>query len=597
MAVIPPPPAEPPRIPGPHRAPGVSPFSRLSRVPLPALVGGGLAVGAGGLFLVGSLLVGGEIAPGTSVHGVDIGGLSPAAARELLGDELAGVQAEPMEVLIGEESEEVHELDPAAAGLTVDIAATVDRAERPGLLGRLFGGDGGELEPVVRQDEEAGRAELSELAEASDTTVREGAVAFEDGAVAVTEPRPGTELDVAASLGLLRDGFLARVADGDGAGPVRLPVHHAQPRTDAAEVDRVVREFAEPAMSGPVVLTAGDARIVVPPEVLGDHLRLDADDEGRLEPALDGAGLADDERLAGPIEDAAVEPTDATLRLAGGEVVASGGAPGSRVDRDAIGETVWPLLTERGEAARTAPVATEPVEAELTADNYRDLGIVEQMSTFTVNFDPAPYRTTNIGRAAELINGSLVPAGEEWSFNDTVGERTEENGFVEGIIILDDQYQQAQGGGVSAVATTMFNAAFFAGVDPVEYGAHSFYIERYPAGREATVAWGSLDLRFLNDSGNALYVLADATDTSVTVTFLGTKRYDEVRAEAGPRENVQEPGRREGEGEDCVPQPPLEGFDIDVDRVFVDGGREVGRETFTTHYVPRDEVVCRAGEE
>ncbi len=323
---------------------------------------------------------------------------------------------------------------------------------------------------------------------------------------------------------------------------------------------------------------------------------MNADGSGRLSPVLDGAGLADDERLAEPFARASVAPTDATLRLDGGEVVAEGGAPGSRVVTEGLGDTVLPLLPGRGEAARTGSLPTERVEPELSADTHRELGIVEEMSSFTVGFEPAAYRTTNIGRAAELINGSLVRAGETWSFNGTVGERTEENGFVEGVIILDDQYERAQGGGVSAVATTMFNAVFFAGVDPVEYGAHSFYIERYPEGREATVAWGSLDLRFLNDSGHAIYILADATDTSVTITFLGTKRYDEVRAETGPRENVTQPERREGEGEDCVPQPPLEGFDVAVDRVFVEDGRETGRETFSTRYVPRDEVTCPEAE-
>jgi vancomycin resistance protein YoaR len=132
----------------------------------------------------------------------------------------------------------------------------------------------------------------------------------------------------------------------------------------------------------------------------------------------------------------------------------------------------------------------------------------------------------------------------------------------------------------------------------VEYGAHSFYIERYPEGREATVAWGSLDLKFRNDSGNALYIDAQATDTSVTITFLGTKKYDAVEAVKGPRTNVKEPGTREGaSGEKCVPQTPLEGFDVAVDRVFKDGGREVDRETFKTRYVPRDEVTCDAATE
>ncbi|OEJ35471.1 hypothetical protein BGK67_04385 [Streptomyces subrutilus] len=150
------------------------------------------------------------------------------------------------------------------------------------------------------------------------------------------------------------------------------------------------------------------------------------------------------------------------------------------------------------------------------------------------------------------------------------------------------------GGAVPAVATTVFNATFFAGVEAVEYGAHSFHIERYPEGRGATVAWGSLDLRFANDSGKALYIQAEATDTSVTITFLGTRKYEEVRAVQGPRTNVQPPATRKGSGPKCEPRSPLEDFDAAVDRVFVQGGKEVKRETMKTRYTPRDTVTCGA---
>lgn len=219
-------------------------------------------------------------------------------------------------------------------------------------------------------------------------------------------------------------------------------------------------------------------------------------------------------------------------------------------------------------------------------------GAGQKLSSFTVAFPAAPYRTHNIARAVQLINGAVVLPGDTWSFNNTVGERTEENGFVDGIMINDGRYVKAPGGGVSAVATTMYNAMFFAGLRPLEHGAHSFYIERYPEGREATVAWGTLDLRWQNDSGHPVRIRATSTDTSVTITLLGTKRYDEIRATQGPRTHITPPAKRTATGPDCEVQTPLEGFDVAVDRVFVKGGHEVKRETFRTHYTPRDEVVC-----
>lgn len=217
---------------------------------------------------------------------------------------------------------------------------------------------------------------------------------------------------------------------------------------------------------------------------------------------------------------------------------------------------------------------------------------MRQLSSFTVAFPAAPYRTHNIARAVELIDGAVVRPGETWSFNTAVGERTEQNGFVDGIMINDGRYVKAPGGGVSAVATTMYNAMFFAGLAPVEHGAHSFYIERYPEGREATVAWGTLDLRWRNDSGHPVRIRATSTDTSVTIALRGTPRYDAIRATQGPRTHVTPPGKRTATGPDCEAQTPLEGFDVAVDQVFVRGGQEVKRETYRTHYTPRDEVTC-----
>ncbi|UED88225.1 VanW family protein [Streptomyces profundus] len=537
---------------------------------------------------------GGRIASGTTVLGVDIGGLSPEEARARLTAELVEVRAAPIRVVLGETDEPVYEVDPEEAGLVLDVSATVELADRPGLLGRVFGGDGGAIEPVVVHHKEHSGELLGRLAEEADSTVTEGEVGFEDGEVRITEPRAGTALAVEPAVDLLRTGYL-----DEEVQPVRLPVSQAQPLVDEEEVARAVREFAEPAMSGPVRLRAedGTAEVSLSPDLLGDHLRLEADDEGRLEPALAQEELVADERLAAQLTAATEEPTNATLALQGGSVVASGGSAGRAVDTEQLGEALLPLVTGVGAAARTGVLPTQEVEPALSAENHRDLGLVEEISSFTVEFEPAAYRITNIGRAAELINGSLVEPDEVWSFNETVGERTEGNGFVEGVIILDDRYQTAQGGGVSAVATTMFNAAFFAGVEFVEYGAHSFYIERYPEGREATVAWGSLDLRFRNDSGNALYVLASADDHSVTITFLGTRAYDEIRSETGPRENVEEPERHESDDEECVEQPPLEGFDVVVERIFVRGGDEVNRQRFETDYTPRNEIVCVAPDE
>ncbi|MFF5503620.1 VanW family protein [Streptomyces roseolus] len=555
-----------------------------------AIATGVVAVAAGGLYMAGLVATGDDISAGTRAGGVDIGGLSRAEAAERLRAQAPAAWTAPLVVKVGERTESV---SPAAAGLTVDAEATAEKAADPSkdpftVIGRLFSSGDREIEPVLAQDPAKTDAAVAALAKRNDRAVKEGSVSFRDGEAVATRPVTGRKLDTAKAAEALRAAYPA----APGAAAVSLPVTLTEPKLPAAELTRFLDAYARPAVSGPVTLTVGDERLRISPETLGDHLTV-KNDGGRLTGALDTTALLRDPDVARPLAAMTGAPVEGTLGVRDGKVVVvKEGKPGREVTEKSLAAAVDPLLTRTGEAARTAAVATKVTQPQVSSATLDELGVKEQMSTFTVNFPAAPYRTINIGRAAELINGSLVQPGEVWSFNRTVGERTEENGFVDGTMILDGRYQEAPGGGVSAVATTVFNAVFFAGVQPVEYGAHSFYIERYPAGREATVAWGSLDQKFRNDSGKPIYIAASATDSSVTITFYGTKKYDSVEAEAGPRTNVTKPEKREATGEKCVPQEPLEGFDIAVDRVFKNGGEEVKRQTFKTHYTPRDEVVC-----
>ncbi|MFJ1811941.1 MULTISPECIES: VanW family protein [unclassified Streptomyces] len=567
--------------------------SRTASVPPLALAGGALTVGVGALYLTGLLITGGEIESGTTVRGVDIGGLSRTEAIHKLDKRLTAAGSRELTVRVGDRSASV---DPRRAGLSFDAERTVDRATRngsdPAGVLRGFFRSGGDQEPVVRLDGTKARAALGKLAKTLDQKVREGAVGFVDGRVEQVEPRRGYTLDVDAAVETLRTSFLR----GETGEVTDLPARETQPKVTADEVRRAVRDFARPAVSEPVTLTAGGKRFTIGRTVLGEHLTMRPDDAGRLVPQLDGKGLRAAPSVARPLAGVTTSPENAALRLDGDRVVVAHDArTGVQVTGKELGKAVLPLLTRSG-GARTGEVAAHRTQPEVTRASAARLGLTEKMSSFTVHFEPAAYRTQNIGRAARLINGSVVMPGETWSFNRTVGQRTEANGFGEGIMILDGEFTKAPGGGVSTVATTMFNAMFFAGVKPVEYGAHSFYIERYPEGREATVAWGSLDLKFANDSGHALYIQAEATDTSVTVSFLGTRKYDEIKSVTGPRTQVKQPERKVSTDEKCVPQTPLEGFDVTVDRVFLDDGREVRREPFRTHYTPRDEITCETGE-
>jgi hypothetical protein len=165
---------------------------------------------------------------------------------------------------------------------------------------------------------------------------------------------------------------------------------------------------------------------------------------------------------------------------------------------------------------------------------------------------------------------------------------------VPAAVISGGELSQAVGGGISQFATTMFNAVFFAGLEDVHHKPHSFYISRYPAGREATVYEGLIDLQWRNDTDTGIYVQTEWVPGSLTVTFWGTKHY-EIESLSGERRNIRQPAVQDKVDDgNCTPQSGSQGFDITVTRVFKDpgSGAVLRRENFDTHYAAEAVIHC-----
>jgi vancomycin resistance protein YoaR len=141
---------------------------------------------------------------------------------------------------------------------------------------------------------------------------------------------------------------------------------------------------------------------------------------------------------------------------------------------------------------------------------------------------------------------------------------------------------------------------FFAGLEDVEHKTHSFYIDRYPVGREATVAWPTVDLRFRNDTPYGVLISAHVKPSTpssqgvVTVSMYST-RYWDITSTTSDRYNYTEEQTRVLRTPDCYPNDGYSGFDVDVTRFFRRHGQRAldHRETFHTHYIPSDTVVCK----
>ncbi|HEU4512449.1 MAG TPA: VanW family protein [Nocardioidaceae bacterium] len=552
----------------------------------------GLIVLFGGLYVAGYLFTGDRVPRGTTVAGVNIGGLRPASAQTTLEEQLAPRLEDPIVVAADGKRATI---DPAEAGMTVDYAASVKQAGggrswSPARMWDYFTG-GDDLEPVVEVDEAELDEEIEKFAKKVDAKPVEGGVKFRDGTADMKLPEAGQQLDRAAAQDAVVDAFLS----GSTESVVQLEVTDVPAEVSEDEVRKAMDEFANPAMSAPVTLVLGDERVVVRPEAYSRALSLEAED-GKLTPKVDRKRLMAAIRPA--MKTVALSPRPATVRLVDGEPTVVPGKNGVTFDPDEVVEA-FPELVVRREGKRELTVQTKVDRPDFTTKDAEKLQIKEVVSSFTTYYPHSDYRNVNLGRAAELVNGTVLKPGETFSLNETVGERTAENGFTEGYIISDGVYKEDFGGGVSQVATTLFNAMFFAGLEDVEHKPHSFYIDRYPIGREATVAWGAVDLRFKNDTPHGVLIeswinpSSSSSSGEMNVRFWSTKYWD-ITAGVSDRYNVTEEETRYITEDECVPHEGYGGFDIDVYRYFRKPGSNelVRKETFHTTYTPSDTVVC-----
>jgi vancomycin resistance protein YoaR len=520
-----------------------------------------------------------QVREGTSVAGVDVGGLDRTRAAARLDRELGPRAQAPVRLRVGSATTT---LRPADAGLEVDVAATarslVGFSLRPGTVVRQLRDHGGPVSPVTRADPARLAAAVAQAAGTLDRDLVQGGIGFGPQGAVLALPAEGRRVDQRAAADAIRREWL-------GAGPVRLPGTVTEPRVSAAAMRRAYDRFARPAASGPLRLVVGDRRLTVPYALLAPTLSMRVT-SGSPRLAVDGAAL---EKVVARVDPLVERPArDARLDVAGARPVVHPSRTGQRVDPDELAAAVLPALTRADRTATLRPAVVQPRTS--TAD-VRRLGVREVVSTFTTRFPFNPPRTSNIRIAARTLDGTLVRPGETFSLNAALGRRTAAKGYRKAPVINGGRLETDFGGGVSQVSTTLFNAVFFAGLDTVEHKPHSFYISRYPEGREATVSYPTVDQKFRNDSGHGILIKTRVTASEITVTFWGTKVWD-VDARRGPRTAVRPPRTIRDDDGTCVEQFPSPGFDVVVTRVFRRDGRQVRTERFRTRYIPEDRVVC-----
>lgn len=196
---------------------------------------------------------------------------------------------------------------------------------------------------------------------------------------------------------------------------------------------------------------------------------------------------------------------------------------GIAVDKDRLCSDILQKLKNNNVVFVDIPVIeTEP---NVTTDSLAKY--IRKQGYFETDYEKSTeQRKSNIRLALQKINGTKLESGEEFSFNNIVGERTAENGFKEAKVILGGEYENGVGGGICQASTTLYNAAVRAGLDITEVNPHSLPASYVPLSLDAMVSWGYSDLKFVNNSDGPVYIQTKADDKKVSVTIYGNTLLD-----------------------------------------------------------------------
>lgn len=540
------------------------------------LVGAAAFVVLAGAGVVAYVLSG-DVPRGTRVLGVDLGAKSRTEAERALSDAFGPRAQEPVQVDLNGTAVPVV---PASIDLTLDVDATVGAAMKGSA--KLFGHR--TVDPVIRLDQAKLDAVLREQLDPADITLKKPGITYKGTTPVATYPEPGKTLDPALAASNVRQAWLT-------GGTAAVPLTDQPPATSREQVDELIETLAEPAVAAPVTVRVDGGSFTISGAAIARSLVFVSDDAGRLTPVVDHKKL----RAAASKEFAKVEvePEEATVTLAGGapKIVAS--SAGKSVDLAKLGPALLAVLPQTGAREVTGELVEQ--EAGTTDADMAALGIKEQVSTFTTKFTGgrSSPRSSNIITIAKAVDGAIVRPGETFSLNKHTGERTYSNGYKDAPVIVGGKLEPGVGGGASQFTTTLFNAAYYAGLEDVEHKPHSFYFSRYPAVIEATIFYPTLDLKFKNTTPYGILIDTSTTGSTVTVSMWSTKVYDSVKTERSPRRNITSPPTVHREdGPKCIATSGLPGFTQDAWRVIRKDGKEVAREKFTWKYDPEPRFVC-----
>jgi vancomycin resistance protein YoaR len=471
-----------------------------------------------------------KLAGGIQIDGVDVAGLSSAEAVQKLEERSQRALGVPIRFVVAGAA---FRLIAADIALKPDWRAAVASARSSGdgfaplrgfrRLKLRFGGE--QVSAKAAYDEAALKAEVTRIAAKVDQPHREAAVVLQGLHPAIRPARAGQVLDQEAAARAITSA-LASLARGNS---VSLPLKTDVPQVTAPMLGRALVQ-ARTAVSKPVVLTLGTTRYRLPRWRIATLLELPAAGATKLKIA--GPGADTYFRKLGKVVDSPAK--DAQFVVVSGGIRIQPSVDARVLDVPKTAEGLLAAAVRPLAQSRTAPIVVATQPAKRTTEDAKAMGISGIVSSYTTTYGGVPNRIHNVQVVSHLVDNTLIPPGKEFSFNGTTGERNAAKGLLEAPVIINGELQNGLGGGTCQVSTTVFNAAYEAGLPITARTNHALYISHYPQGRDATVNYPDTDLKFVNDTGHWLLLRTFVSSNSLSVNLYGTPLHRRVESETAP---------------------------------------------------------------
>lgn len=555
-----------------------------------------------------------RIYPNISVRGVAIGGLTPDQARTTIERRLGAFLYAPVELHYAGQT---WRPSPEELGLSLALDEALDDAFAIGRgdtrvsnirTAAAVWEQGADLPLRLVVDQAAIQRYLLGVAAAVEAPPADADISLDGPRIVVTPERLGTQVLVDETLA-----DITAAVQSLERQPVELRTRYLEPRLRDATVIAVAQEL-NLMLGGPVVLesAAGSCeagcRWQIAPEQIAQWITvrrtLTADSMPTFTVSVDQNGI----RAALLPVAAAVRQEGSLPRVAWNEgslFITEPGGEGLGLDADQALAQVSAALYG---GLRRFELPTEPIPPPVTEANLATLGITAPVGVGVSSFAASEqYRITNIVAGSRRMHGVLIPPGGSFSFNEHLGEVNAENGFVEGLAIVDNRTQKEWGGGLCQVSTTVFRAAFFGGLPIDERHEHAFRIGWYeelgePPGLDAAIFTPYNDMRFTNDSGGWLLLesYVDLGAQRLTMALYGTPtdravsyEHRVVERTPAPTSPVYVDDPEYPRGYTRKSDTARGGIKVEVYRTVTQGGQVIAQDTFPTEFKPWPDIYVR----